>query len=115
MGGKAAPDGPQLLPGESVDAAAEASRDDASVALSIDSPPSLHRSFVKSGRGGSRQRSDAGAPELRHGLREGSKGNARGGPHGGWEEGGSAAGGAGLASSSVDMLGMLSVSLQVRG
>lgn len=115
MGGKsAAPDGPRLLPAGSVNAAVETSRDDVSVALSIDSPPSLHRSAVKSWRG-ERQRSDAGAPELRHGFGEGGKGNARGSLHGAWEEGGSAAGGAGLASSSVEMLGMLSVSLQVRG
>lgn len=116
MGGKsAAPDGPRLLPGHSGNAAVEASRDDASVALSIDSPPSLQRSAVKRWRGGARQRSDADAPEVRHGFGEGSKGIARGGLHGGWEVGGSAAGGAGLASSSVEMLGMLSVSLQVRG
>lgn len=115
MGGKsAAPDGPRLIPAGSVNAGVEASRDDVSVALSIDSPPSLQRSAVKSWRG-ERQRSDAGAPELRHGFGEGGKGNARGSLHGAWEEGGSAAGGAGLASSSVEMLGMLSVSLQVRG
>lgn len=114
MGGKAAPDRPRLLPGGLVDAAAEASRDDVSVALSIDSPPSLHRSAVKGWRGGARHRSGAGAAELRDGFGEGSKGNARGGPHGGWEEGGSAVAGGGLAASSVEMLGMLSVSLQVR-
>lgn len=115
MGGrKASPEEPpQLLPpAGSLDAAdvegMEASRDDGSV--TIDSPPSLQRPAVKSWRGEARHRSDAGTQ--RHVFGEGatSKFNARGGggdggPHG-REDGESAA-----VSSSVEMLGMLSVNV----
>lgn len=114
MGGSnASTEEPQQLlpPAESLDAAGiedmKASREDGSV--SIDSPPNLRRPAVKSWRGDGRQCSEA-SPQQRHGFGEEttSKFNARGGgggPHG-MEDGGST-----VVSSSVDMLGMLSVNV----